>query len=245
MKPNLSLSIPTPCAEKWGNFAPAINGGFCNSCSKVVVDFTKMSDSEILNFFTAQQAHTCGRFRADQLKTYSAPALLKVTPGMKLLKVGFVSLLLLLVSKQGTAQTITTKAKMVTVQHLLGRVAQPNDAPALDQIIRGTVKSSEDGSTLSGVNISLKGSAVGVVSDTNGSFEFPQQLKEGDVLVFSFIGLNTKEYSVPKKNNEDSVIVMSMQMCDMVMMGEVTIDGVYTHRSSGLRKLWSKVSGLF
>src|SRR5688572_3652278 len=108
MKKNLTISIPKPCSEKWTDFAPAPNGGFCGSCSKLVIDFTKMNDDEILHFFSNNAGHACGRFRQDQLKSYRMIAPPKINPGLGLARAGFLSLLLLLVNKQNFAQNQTT-----------------------------------------------------------------------------------------------------------------------------------------
>ncbi|WP_315816280.1 hypothetical protein [Paraflavitalea speifideaquila] len=41
------------------------------ACQKTVVDFTLMSDQEILNFISSASSSVCGRFNNDQLnKTY-------------------------------------------------------------------------------------------------------------------------------------------------------------------------------
>ncbi len=223
------------------------NGGFCGSCAKIVVDFTRMGDADVVAYFKNKEPHTCGRFRADQLKTYSALPTARINPGLSLLKAGFVSLLLLLVSKQGNAQTITAKANTENVQHLLGLVQKLDQASATDRKIVGIIKTDEDGQPLPGVNVGLKGSTVGTVSDEEGRFQFPQRLKTGDVLVFSFIGLRTQEYIVPENKNDDEVIVMglSMPVCELMIMGAVATDGVYTREPSGFSKLWSKVKSIF
>ncbi|MBS1618046.1 MAG: hypothetical protein JST76_05985 [Bacteroidetes bacterium] len=41
-------------------------GAFCHSCSKEVIDFSAMTDSELLSFFAGGKAG-CGRFRTDQV----------------------------------------------------------------------------------------------------------------------------------------------------------------------------------
>lgn len=44
-------------------------GKFCAACSKQVIDFTLMSDQQILNYFSkASEGNTCGRFANDQLQ---------------------------------------------------------------------------------------------------------------------------------------------------------------------------------
>ncbi len=62
------ISIPNPCGEKWEEMTPQGNGAFCGQCSKIVVDFTQMSDDEVKNYLLAHaQAKVCGKFRTDQV----------------------------------------------------------------------------------------------------------------------------------------------------------------------------------
>ena len=165
MNRNLSLSIPQPCSEKWDNFTPTSNGGFCSSCSKVVVDFSKMTDEEIIKFFSKNQTQTCGRFRSDQLKTYSHQSSLSISPGFTLFKAGALSLLLLLVSKQSYAQGEVTKTQTETVQ------GQSHSSKSVDEkslyTIRGVVKD-EEGSPIPGASVWLKGTVQGTATDAKG-----------------------------------------------------------------------------
>lgn len=47
--------------------SPTELGSFCAHCQKEVIDFTRMSDKEVLAFFKKQSGRTCGRFRKDQV----------------------------------------------------------------------------------------------------------------------------------------------------------------------------------
>jgi hypothetical protein len=67
MSKNLQIRIPGPCGENWANMGPAGHGRFCSSCSKTVVDFSLMSDQEVLSYLGSQEKHVCGRFTPDQL----------------------------------------------------------------------------------------------------------------------------------------------------------------------------------
>lgn len=92
------------------------------------------------------------------------------------------------------------------------------------------------------VNIYLKNSAVGTLSDELGRFKFPQKLNEGDTLIFSFIGYETQEYIVPKKLLDEIVISMSAYT---QMMGAISVNNLYKSKPSGLHRLWSKFKRLF
>lgn len=65
----LKISIPTPCHEDWIKMTTDETGRHCNVCVKSVVDFTNMSDEEVLYFFLRkkQDERVCGRFKQTQL----------------------------------------------------------------------------------------------------------------------------------------------------------------------------------
>lgn len=46
---------------------PAEQGRFCQSCAKEVVDFSMMTDQQVLNYFSKSAHNICGRFNNDQL----------------------------------------------------------------------------------------------------------------------------------------------------------------------------------
>jgi hypothetical protein len=77
-KKQIKLSIPTPCTEDWNTMTATQSGKFCAACQKTVVDFSRMSDAEIMRYFTDFQGDTCGRFTEKQLNSVIAePLVLK------------------------------------------------------------------------------------------------------------------------------------------------------------------------
>jgi Ca-activated chloride channel family protein len=67
------------------------------------------------------------------------------------------------------------------------------------RIITGTVTAADDGFPLPGVNVVLKGTSTGTSTDINGKYQI--SVPEGaGTLVFSFIGLKTKEVKLTKSN---------------------------------------------
>lgn len=64
----MKIIIPEPCHEDWEKMTPANQGSFCDSCAKIVVDFTKMKDHEVINYFeNHKEQKTCGRFLSKQV----------------------------------------------------------------------------------------------------------------------------------------------------------------------------------
>jgi hypothetical protein len=241
MKNEFTISISKPCSEKWANFTSTPEGGFCSSCSKNVIDFTKKGESEIREFFRNNGAHTCGRFRPEQLRLYAHSSPPNISPGLTLLKAGFVSLMLLLMSRQTSAQTLASNTKIEMVQYS-NPTKEERVTANPDHFIKGVVKSGEDNQPLPGINIIRKGSTEGTMTDLQGRFEFPVALNEGDVLVFTFIGLITQEYVVRKDTTAEIEISMEMY-CDI--MGEIAIDKVYTKNESSISKVWTKIKAWF
>ena len=64
----MKIHLSKPCYEDWNAMAEQEQGRFCGVCAKVVVDFTKMNDDEIVAYFQHHQRQdTCGHYRNDQL----------------------------------------------------------------------------------------------------------------------------------------------------------------------------------
>ena len=244
MKTTLSIAVNRPCAENWNSFSMAKEGRHCGSCNKVVVDFTAMSDTEIVKYFQQKRSATCGRLRPDQLKTYNVQQA-QIQPGLSLLKAGLAGMLVLFLTTDSNAQVTDKKDKVEVLE-------DRRDATGADELtttVTGTVVSADDGSALPGVNVVLKGSVHGTVTDADGRFRFPEELKEGDVLVFTFVGLQTQEYTIrPFKNaNVNMPMEIDTKMICMVydMMGEVVTTDRFVEEPSVFKKAWRKVKNLF
>lgn len=54
--------INNPCPEKWTDMTPDGNGRFCAKCSKIVIDFTKKTSQEIIDFLNSRIGEDiCGK----------------------------------------------------------------------------------------------------------------------------------------------------------------------------------------
>lgn len=221
----MKISVERPCHEKWNSFSPTPDGGFCHACSQVVIDFTTMSDKDLIAYLSSKKEKTCGRFRPDQLKNYpNRPQ--KVAKSSFWTKVAFASAILFAAVPTANAQRSRSVSVQVVESHPL---ASPSKVIAsTPQVIQGLVTSKEDGLPLPGVNIVLKGTAIGTISNENGHFTFPQPLQDGDILEFSFIGLVTSEYKVKTQVGEQVAIriELTLQM-EMDITGKVQVDDIY------------------
>ena len=90
-------------------------------------------------------------------------------------------------------------------------------AMAQERMVSGKVTSPEDGSTLPGVNVVLKGTTNGTVTDVDGNYKLSVP-GTGGTLVFSFIGLQTQELVIGDRS------VMDMQLgLDVKQLSEVVV----------------------
>lgn len=67
-------SIKNPCPEKWENMNSEEQGRFCGKCATIVIDFTKKTTQEIIDFLTARKGEDiCGKLRAPKLQPIAIP----------------------------------------------------------------------------------------------------------------------------------------------------------------------------
>ena len=90
---------------------------------------------------------------------------------------------------------------------------------AQERTITGKVTSAEDGSALPGVNVVLKGTTLGTVTNSNGDYNIAVPTN-GGILVFSFIGLKTQEIKI----GVSDVINLKLQF-DVQNLSETVVTG--------------------
>lgn len=87
------------------------------------------------------------------------------------------------------------------------------------KVIRGKVTASEDGTVLPGVNVAIKGTEIGTITDVEGNFELVIDPSVSG-LVFTFIGMESQEVTI-----EDATEVNVALNPDMTQLSEVVVTG--------------------
>lgn len=99
---------------------------------------------------------------------------------------------------------------------------------AQERTVSGKVTSAEDGSALPGVNVVLKGTTTGTVTDVEGNYKISVP-SDGGTLVFSFIGLTTSEIGIGSRSTVD------VQMAaDFTQLSEIVVTGYGTQEKKSL-----------
>jgi hypothetical protein len=205
MRHKIQISIPEPCHEGWQNMTPVEKGRFCASCQKTVVDFTHLSDNEIINLVSKNDA-LCGRINVSQLnrnlietKTKSNYFGYFATSVLAFLGLGIENVVAQEIP--GTEQT-DWKAKDSTIN------------PNLPHKINGIVN--DKNGVVSYVDVTLKGTKINTSTNSEGFFEIKAQL--GDVLIFNSLGRVDKEITVSAKNEYVVFLENDEQVKEIVVM---------------------------
>ncbi len=116
----IQISIPEPCTQAWDDMQPTQGGRHCAHCQKVVVDFTRMTDAQLISFIQ-KNGLSCGRFRSEQT---GIELKMPVVKKQSVIFRCFAALLLLLSTwiKEGKTQNRHSKTRLT---HLVPMPTKP------------------------------------------------------------------------------------------------------------------------
>lgn len=117
-------------------------------------------------------------------------------------------------------ETLASVAKKDASERKKQEVNRAAGAPSVAaNVIRGRVTSKEDGSPLPGVNVILKGTNRGTVTDVDGNYQI-EFTASNPTLAYSFIGLQSTEVNAADRKEVD--VAMSL---DATQLSEVVVTG--------------------
>lgn len=242
MKEAICISIQNPCSEKFGTFNSTKSGGYCTLCQKEVIDFTAMSYAQITRKIGRENQNVCGRFSKKQLSPSVAVVGAIGKKNLWSAPIGFCFSLLTLGAFGGVRAS--DDPSLVCTEYVQFHRAGNNGITPnhfyKTYMVRGKVIDDE-GLPLPGVSIVLKGTDIGVSTDLEGEFEFPTPLEAGDILVFNYLGYDTKSYKVKESEDNTINITIKFESSDIELMGEVAVEGVYKTK----RNIFQKFISLF
>lgn len=236
----MKLTVPEPCSEDYFKMSSAERGRFCSSCKKEVIDFTVLSEYQILEIFRNNNSKMCGRINPDQLeKDYKTAT----SGGKKSTWVAALFSTLMVLSSSTSKGAITNHVLPKIQLDLSARRVTDGRTPAQKdsvKLLKGRVVD-DKGEGLPGASIQIKGTSIKAVATTDGRFEINipvnTRLSEAELQV-NFIGFiplfkNLKGYK------DDEQLVMSLHPA---LLGEVAlVGGVICKKPT----LWSRFIGLF
>jgi TonB-linked SusC/RagA family outer membrane protein len=99
-------------------------------------------------------------------------------------------------------------------------------ANAQERVVAGRVTSTEDATPLPGVNVLLKGTTTGTATDSDGKFSLSVP-PTGGALIFSFIGLESKEIEIGDRTTIDVSLAL-----DVTQLSEVVVTALGVERET-------------
>lgn len=229
MKQEYILKIDNPCKEDWNLMKHEDNGRFCSNCSKTVIDFTYLTDTEIVKQLEKSSGRLCGNLNTDQLNRIISIKESKSTPSFY----KFLAGLLLLGSTKNIQATNSTSIKTeisipINKEELpsneIGNTENPTDS--LVKIVQGTVLDSATNEPLIGATIILKNTNKAVTTNIEGKFKItvPNNLPIDSVtLILRCVGYKKKEFIVDKTKFPVIEKVFIMVQITEALIGDVII----------------------
>ena len=211
MSKYLQIQIPKPCTQSWNEMNAGIEGRFCNSCRKTVIDFTLMSDDDLANFFKKNKGHTCGRFTQEQLN-YDICIPQRKIPWLKYFFQITIPAFLFSLKTTGQTQKLSGEVNVSTF-----RKTSENDQPKstdTGRIIKGKVVD-ENNVSVPGASVIIKHTQIGVITDMNGDFSI-RVFPGNPILLISSIGFTPLEVN-SKANLVYPLVITTKQ----AILGEV------------------------
>jgi CarboxypepD_reg-like domain len=213
-----NITIPTPCHQSWQQMTPAGQGRHCQSCDKIVTDFTAMSNSQIINYLSTA-GNVCGRFNKPQLTGINYG--LEIDSSTSKWSWKKMALAFTIFSSGFSCKSIAQGTPVLTVQQpaaikngfekpLLGKVRLIDSTQT--RLITGRVLD-ETNLPMPGVTVKALTGNAATITDANGNFKI-NVMQNAKQLGISFIGYKPlqidvcadKDYQV--KLNEDQQALM-------------------------------------
>ncbi len=229
----INLSQLKLCDQRWEDMTPNERGRLCAKCSKTIVDFRKMSDSDIARTHAFAEESVCGVYEPKQMRTPKR----KMSRHRinKRLSV-FMASLGFLFSEQVEAQEPVPKEQTIKredIQKMQERAGPLDHGPQFQDtlIVTGKVLG-ERGAPLPFVAIHAKGTKIGTTSDFDGNYTLgiPRDLSSPKdvVLVFTYVGYDTKSIDMGKAliTTQNPVVVNMEFLEPSVLAFGVTIGAI-------------------
>ena len=208
------ITIPKPCHENWNEMTATQKGRFCKSCSKEVIDFTKLTSSNISKK-VLNNGNLCGRFKNTQLNKE-----IKIIRRNHASKVAASLALLSTISVSEPFFSQTKKDTIEAINHKQAIIGLRDNLKEKYVTVKGNV--SEESGILPGVSILLKGTNIGAETDFDGNFsiKIPNKKRKSTILVISYLGYKSQEIDVLFIKKTLKIILVEI---DEELLGEIII----------------------
>ncbi|ALD22076.1 hypothetical protein AM218_13715 [Hymenobacter sp. DG25A] len=220
---------------------PAGQGRHCAACDKVVVDFTRMTDAEVVAWLQRQSGNSCGQGRADQLER---PLLAAVSiPRWRtwLTTAVTVSGISLVLAPNARAQQIEQPKQTALASQVTTEVMEQDSILESSILITGRVIDASTGQGFPGAVVLVYKTNHGVSTNQDGTFNLhiPTPVTPGLKLEFSAIGYLREQRSLSEI--QKGFIEVSLSVDPRPLLGVIVVGAHDTSHWYSPRSLWQRL----
>lgn len=207
------------------------NGRYCQLCSRTIIDFTGLSDGEIVRLIEQSSGKLCGRFSQHQLLRSLEASPTSGNPLLNKMIVG-----LMVVGSLESSLATNRDPEMVEGSVIVNDHSLPYDrisielagSDTLKKVIRGVVEDGQTGEFLPFASVSINGSKYRTNTNMDGEFklDIPGEFIEDKIIVvIEYVGYNTEFRIFDQRQLSDDI--MNVQLTPVFVepqiMGEVIL----------------------
>ena len=222
----VTLKIGTPCGQRWYEMTQNDRGRLCSQCSKTVIDFTHLTDSEIIKIINQSQDKLCGRLSARQLNRC-------ITTKQQTNYSTFYKVVLGLLFIGNTQRSNAEMGQEIPKYEVSDVSTKPNLEIEPSVTVSDTLKSTIYGKVIDEAtkepilfaSVTIKNTDIGVTTDIEGKFNItiPENITTDTItLVVRYVGYENTEMTIDRKNltTVTEILVISTEA---VLMGDMII----------------------
>jgi hypothetical protein len=210
VKQKIQIAIPAPCHKGWQNMTPVEKGRFCATCQKTVLDFTYLSDNEIIKVVTKNDT-LCARINVSQLNRDLIETKTKSN------YFGYFATTVLAFLGLGT-ESVIAQEKPVQEQTDLKYLNKNLDS--VKKITVSGLVTNSFGYPMPGVVVKIQNKKRFIQTDKFGKFSI--EVKRNKLLVFSFIGSIEQRIKV-NSDNLNVVLERDKSISDEITLGSIVM----------------------
>ncbi len=212
----MTLSIPTPCTQRWADMTPVrTDCRYCAACERQIVDFSTKTDAEILAHLRSSGGKVCGRFRPEQLERPLVAARSNLRRGG--LTAAAASVAAVLAAQQPAASPVPPQ-RVEQQQPGAGERVFAEKKVEKDSVrtVSGKVVDDTTGEPLIGATVSVKGTTLGAVAQWDGIFHLQLPLNfilKGEIaLNVSYFGYKSHTVALPVQVRRENLSILPIKM---------------------------------
>lgn len=217
------ITIPNPCNEDWNSMHAKEAGRLCAKCETVVVDFSILSDDELIHHIRSGKYH-CGRFNEEQLE-----AVYYIRDEEQKRKKYWSSIAAAIVAGMLQLSTSYAQTPQLTAPRMVSKAIGPKEIKTKQEVpvdkITIKLMNATSNTPISGLNFTLNNGEV-LKTDSYGMYEliltdsinqakkikFNYQGRKSSRFGYSPRGFKSKTVEFDIEKNINKIVVIKLQL---------------------------------